>query len=135
MNLLLWSIKNDSDSSYVYQAIAPAKDFKNIVNKSIMSDGQASIQATETLYEKAEPFYMANINDYLKDSINTSILSSLIRYYPLKSAIVFPITATQQQTFLIFSSYFESKLKQQHMELLVQLMPFIEYKLTSIHQP
>ncbi len=130
-DLVTIAVEDSQKDGFRFKHLSPSSNFKNLFQLKISYNNDAEKEHIEKVALKQSSLQINNISDYINKNRNSVILNTLITRYPLKSAIVLPIQIQDSAAFLIFSSYFETKLQAKHLDLILNLMPFIKHKFLS----
>lgn len=129
-------VKHDfANSRYKLNNVAPPKGFKNLCKLKVQVESIAQKKYMQTFHSNRVPVKINSISGHTALHQEAEIAKTLIRHYPLKSAIFQPLEDVDgKQVFLILASYNENKFSPQHIELLNHLIPFINHKMQSINR-
>lgn len=132
LDLVIYTKPNKANNAYLLNDISPQANFKNLFKVTIPIGNKAQQDYIENISNQGHSIQIDNIETFLKLYPNAVILKSLIRRYPLKSAILQPLSSSLNGAMLIFVSYHEKQLNPAHQELINHLMPFINHKLVDV---
>ena len=132
LDLVIYAKPNKSNNGYLLNDLAPQSNFKNLTKVNVSINNRAQQDYLDNIANYGQSIQVDNIESFVKLYPNAVLLKSLISRYPLKSAILQPLTSSLNGAMLIFVSYHEAQLNPNHQELITHLMPFINHKFVDV---
>ncbi|MCO7225729.1 HAMP domain-containing protein [Pleionea sp. CnH1-48] len=131
-DVIIYAEKNAKETAFNFVQLSPKQSFKNLYKITIPTGVGNQRDLFLNQINSGELVYANHIASYVNEHVDATLLKALIDRYPLKSAMVQPLNKGDWQSLLIFASYSENQFNQRHIELLTQLQPVMEERLSVI---